>query len=167
MRIYQIKNELPVLWNGEEINGVRHPKNIGDLWSDAELESVGLFRLQEADDPPADSNVVGSSVAVVDGKVKEINTLEAITYTPNDVRREAQRRINLLFPEWKQRNMNEARLELMESRIENGSLTTAELAVLSVLKENWAMIKAVRAASNVLEATDPIPLNYRDNIHWT
>jgi hypothetical protein len=31
-------------WNGERINGVLYPRNIGALWADAELAAIGLYR---------------------------------------------------------------------------------------------------------------------------
>lgn len=33
-------------WRGERINGVAHPRNIADLWSDAELSAIGLERYE-------------------------------------------------------------------------------------------------------------------------
>lgn len=31
-------------WSGERINGISHPRNIKQLWSDAELDQIGLER---------------------------------------------------------------------------------------------------------------------------
>lgn len=52
-------------WRGEPINRLRHPMNIGQLWSDAELQAVGLERYT----PPAPEPVqrrVGTFVEFMD-----------------------------------------------------------------------------------------------------
>ena len=34
-----------VEWTGQAVNGVLHPANVEQLWSDAELETAGLYRV--------------------------------------------------------------------------------------------------------------------------
>lgn len=39
-------------WNGERIDGIAHPKNIEQLWTDAELAAVGLERYEKPKPKP-------------------------------------------------------------------------------------------------------------------
>lgn len=34
-------------WNGEEINGTQNPTNIEQLWSDADLNAIALYRVTD------------------------------------------------------------------------------------------------------------------------
>jgi hypothetical protein len=47
-----------------------------------------------------------------------------------------------------------------------GSWTAAEQAEADALKSAWAWIKAVRAASDTLEAMVPIPVDYTSDSYW-
>ena len=64
------------LWAGQEIDGVMHPRNIDTLWSDADLNAIGLFRPAEADPVPEGKRVVSTSVQRVNGAVKYVHELE-------------------------------------------------------------------------------------------
>jgi hypothetical protein len=50
MLVYTGTNDI---WTGEPINNVRHPLNIEQLWTDAELNAIGLARVP----PPVVSSV--------------------------------------------------------------------------------------------------------------
>lgn len=63
--------------------------------------------------------------------------------TAGDVKAEARRRILAFAPEWKQLNA-----------IREGD------------SELFAKLDAIRAASDAIEAMDPIPDDYRDDKHW-
>jgi hypothetical protein len=81
------------------------------------------------------------------------------------VKDECGRRIYAAFPQWKQANYTARATELVLAKT-NGELTQAETDELAALQASWSWIKAVRAASDILEASDPIPLDYTDDIHW-
>lgn len=60
-------------WAGEPIAGVRHPRNIVDLWPAEALARIGLYAA--AIDPVPDGKQIVSSVfARVDGTVRRIDT---------------------------------------------------------------------------------------------
>lgn len=85
--------------------------------------------------------------------------------TANMVKQEAGRRIVAIAPGWQQRNMLARIAELL--RIGEANLSAAEQADLAAIEAIWTTIKGLRAKSNVLEAMDPIPLDYTDDKYWT
>jgi hypothetical protein len=80
------------------------------------------------------------------------------------VKREAGRRIELLAPEHKQRNVTARGVELMPKFIA-GTLTADEQAEWDAGEALWASIKAIRERSNVLEAGD-ILADVSADVHW-
>ena len=84
--------------------------------------------------------------------------------TADDVRRLAGEKILSLCPEWKQRNLT-ARASILAAK-GRGNWTAEEQAEWEAGEAIWAQIKAIRDASNVLEAMDPIPLDYDDPKWW-
>ncbi|WP_187967836.1 DUF4376 domain-containing protein [Aquibium microcysteis] len=81
------------LWRGEAIDGILHSLQIADLWSEAELAEVGLYRPAEADPVPEGQRIVSTSVERVDGVVKFVHELAPIVPTADDVDAERDRRI--------------------------------------------------------------------------
>lgn len=91
--------------------------------------------------------------------------------TADDVRREAQRRIMALMGARdlehcliKQLNANMRANEINDKRVSGGALTAAEDAEAGLLRSMAAAVKAIRAASNVLEPSPPA--DYADDKHW-
>ena len=84
--------------------------------------------------------------------------------TADDVKAEAMRRILALCPEWRQRNLTARAAELADKGRDNW--TAEELAEWSAGAAVWAQIKALRAASDVIEAMDPIPADYTADSRW-
>lgn len=78
-----------------------------------------------------------------DEALAEAGEYVAPTINARDVKAEARRRILAFAPEWKQLNA-----------IREGD------------SELFAKLDAIRAASDALEAMEPIPENYKDNEHW-
>jgi hypothetical protein len=78
------------------------------------------------------------------------------------VKDEAYRRIVDYCPEWKQRNYTAAMTELLEIGKENWSAEQTALA--DFLKGEWARMKSVREASDVIEKT-PVD-SPTDDSHW-
>lgn len=62
-----LSNATP--WRGERINGVLPPGNAAQLWSDAELAAIGLYRPQQPVTIP-EGKQVSATVALVDGVVR-------------------------------------------------------------------------------------------------
>ena len=81
------------------------------------------------------------------------------------VKTECGRRIYEPFPQWKQANLTARATELVNKKLE-GPLSPEEVGEFAALQSIWDWIKAVRAASDALEAMNPIPLNYASDEHW-
>lgn len=89
----------------------------------------------------------------------------------DQVRAEAQRRIialtgatSLIETIVKQSNANMRANELNDKRLSGETLTTAEQAEADALRSLADAIKAIREASNVMEANPPA--NYADDENW-
>jgi hypothetical protein len=82
-----------------------------------------------------------------------------------EIKLEAGRRIVEICPEWKQRNLTAQATILAEKKRENW--TDEELAAWDAGALLWAQIATIRAASDALEAMDPIPEDFTDDSHWT
>lgn len=87
------------------------------------------------------------------------------------IKEEAQRRISALSGQTnvisaliKQSNANMRANELTDKRVSGGDLTAEEQAEAEALRGLAAKIKAIRAASNVLETAPPD--DYQDDKHW-
>jgi hypothetical protein len=63
-------------WEGERIDGVLYPLYIGTLWSDAQLEAIGLYRPLPADTVPEGKMVISTSPEWVEGVLKYVHVLE-------------------------------------------------------------------------------------------
>lgn len=95
----------------------------------------------------------------------------APTPTVADVRAEAQRRIIALvgardLPDCLVRQLNATMraVEITNKQALGGALTAQEMAEAAALEGLAAAIKAIRAASNVLEGAPPI--DFKSNQHW-
>lgn len=80
------------------------------------------------------------------------------------VKNEAYRRIVSIVPEWKQRNLTAQAAILADKGRANW--TTEELAAWDAGEALWARVAAIRAASNTIEAMDPIPQDFDDDSYW-
>lgn len=102
---------------------------------------------------------------------EELDAMEAQafadpTVTEDDVKAEAYRRIVAILPEWRQRNYIARDLEFTKITDSGGTLTTEQQAERAAIEGYWAEIKAIRTASNALEAMDTIPVDYKNIEHW-
>lgn len=80
------------------------------------------------------------------------------------VKAEAYRRIVAIVPEWRQRNLTARASILAEKGRANWS--AGELAEWDAGSAIWEDVAAIRAASDVIEALDPIPADFADDTHW-
>lgn len=90
---------------------------------------------------------------------------EALDNLPIDIKSEAQRRINLIAPDWKQRNMIARSVELTEKIASGGTLTTAEQSERTTIENVWSQVKTIRTRSDQLEVSKPT--DYTNDSHWT
>ena len=79
------------------------------------------------------------------------------------VKAEASRRILALIPAHKQVNALARSSELLEIIASGGTLTAEEEADRQAAKAVWAVVSAIRAASNAIEA-QPLPSDYLELI---
>lgn len=104
----------------------------------------------------------------LDGTELTVTRTYAKTKAPTAemVKDEAYRRIVSVFPEWKQRNMTMRAVELVDKKARGETLTADEQAEEALLNAAKDGIKAVRAASDAIEAMDPIPDDYNSDERW-
>jgi hypothetical protein len=86
--------------------------------------------------------------------------------TDADIKAEARSRILTVFPDWRQANMTARGVELQDIWRRKGTWTQQEQAEADALQAAWDWIKSVRAASDTIEAMQPLPGDYRDDRHW-
>jgi hypothetical protein len=99
----------------------------------------------------------------------KVVTQWTVTRLPIEVQRqavkdEARRRILGRYPEWRQANMTARGVELTLAKLREW--TSDEQKEAAALQAAWDWVKAVRSASDVIEAMEPIPADFRDDKHW-
>ena len=92
----------------------------------------------------------------------EIADYDAMMVT--NVKKEAQRRIIAIIPEWKQRNLTARAAELAIKGVTNW--TAEETAEHEAGQAVWDQVNTVREKSNLLETMTPIPTDYVDDKYW-
>lgn len=85
-----------VPWKGEAIDGIQHPRNIEQLWTDEELVSIGLFRIEKTSVPEG-KTVESISYQQHGNFAKEVHVLADKTYSWSDVMSERDDRIRSNF----------------------------------------------------------------------
>lgn len=63
-------------------DGAQYPWQIIDLWDDAELDAIGIYKVEETD-TPAGKRPVSHTFARIDGKVSYVPTYEDIPPSPS------------------------------------------------------------------------------------
>ena len=92
---------------------------------------------------------------------------DPVMITPAQVKAEAERRILAIMPEYKQRNYLALGLEATVTYGADATQWPSDLqAAHAQAQSAWDQIKAIRLASNALEALNPIPQDYTDDKHW-
>jgi hypothetical protein len=145
--------------------------------SDSLLADWSVYPYTVADQPTFDNrtqrielgdfvNTDGSWVQtwnVVNKTAEEISQYDAEMVVA--VKAEAQRRIISIIPEWKQRNLTARAAELAIKGVANW--TAEETLEYEEGQAIWNSIKVVRAASDALEAMNPIPDDYANDSYWS
>lgn len=88
-----------------------------------------------------------------------------VVITPAEVKAEAARRILAMAPEWRQRNAAQRMIILALAR-QDRDLSAEEQAEVVSIGEMWVGIEVIRAASDAIEAMDPIPADFAENTYW-
>jgi len=91
-------------------------------------------------------------------------TVADIPATVEMVKAEAGRRIIAICPEWKQRNLTAQAAQLAKKGEANW--TPEEQAAWDAGEALWNQIAAIRAKSDLLEAMNPIPVDYTLDTYW-
>ena len=91
-------------------------------------------------------------------------TVTDIPATVEMVKAEAGRRIIAICPEWKQRNLTAQAVQLAKKGEANW--TPEEQAAWDAGEALWNQIAAIRAKSDLLEAMNPIPVDYTLDTYW-
>lgn len=87
--------------------------------------------------------------------------------TLSAVKAEAARRIELILPDYKQRNVLAFGLETMMTYGFDPAGWPAPLqAVNAEMQAKWTAIKAIRVRSDEIEAMNPIPEDFRADSFW-
>lgn len=79
MSLYKVQNGAAVQWTGEPIGGVTWPAVIEWLWTDAELNAIGLFKPVAAASLPTGKKIVSTSVEIVNGVPAYVNVTADLT----------------------------------------------------------------------------------------
>lgn len=134
---------------------------IGNLPTDEALTSAG-WQAIEVDEIPellshfkaVDGQIVAKSQAELDEEAAAKVAAERLAKLAA-IKQEAARRIFAVCPEWKQRNLTAQAAQLAKKGESNW--TQAEAEAWTDGEALWAQIAAIRAASDTLEAMDPLP----------
>ena len=132
------------------------------------VNSLGYNEVTVSDKPELELNksfVKNSYASLVNGSwIIDWTAKDLIVY-PTQVKAEAGRRIIVLCPDWKQRNMIIRYAELLSKPLE--SLSVLEQSELEEIQKVFAEIVNLRNKSDDLELMNPIPSDYRDDKYWT
>lgn len=135
--------------------------------SDATLAAYGVYPVSTEAQPSYDQRyqrLTQGPLTEVGGVVTRGWVVEDIPATAERVKEEAYRRIIAICPEWKQRNLTAQAAQLAKKGEANW--TPEEAAAWVAGEAIWNQIAAIRAASDVIELMDPIPVAFMDEIYW-
>ena len=160
MRYACLDRDGNILWHNRHFDE-KPPDPVGKGWR--------IVPVAEVPSPDFNSRLETASVAyVVDGD----QVVQRWTVTQRsdaeqkaEVKAEARARILARLPDWKQRNMTARGVELINLRASR-PLTADEQAEAVALQAAWDWVRAVRTASDAIEAMDSIPVDFRDDKRW-
>ncbi len=73
-----INDGSPVIWTGQPVRNVSHSLNIAELWTEAELNAAGLYRVVPFEVPAGQQITGGPTYALVGNEVQESYATEPI-----------------------------------------------------------------------------------------
>lgn len=94
----------------------------------------------------------------------EAKAVQAETERRAAIKSEANARILTVCPQWKQLNLTAQNSALIKKGVANWTQEEADAWAAS--EAVWAQIAEIRNASDALEAMNPLPANYRDDVYW-
>lgn len=133
-------------------------------------ESWGPLSVRDGMEPPSDAVKLSSEeMAFLAAGTHRFDAEGALVPVTSQVTRamvksEAARRIEAIAPGWKQRNLTARAVEMIAQG--KAAWTASDRAEWGAGMAIWERIKAVRAASDGLEALGPIPEDYTDDKYW-
>lgn len=136
--------------------------------SDALIAEYGMYPVQVEAQPTIDpryQRIVQSDMIEENGVVTRGWVIEEIPGTIERVKTEAYRRIIAICPEWKQRNLTAQAAQLAKKGESNW--TPEEQAAWDAGEALWNQIASIRTKSGLIEAMDPIPVDYILDTYWT
>jgi hypothetical protein len=136
--------------------------------SDATLVEYGVYPISTEVQPSYDpryQRLAQGPMSEAGGVVTRGWVVEDVPGTVERVKEEAYRRIIAICPEWKQRNLTAQAAQLAKKGEANW--TPEEAAAWAAGEAIWNQIAAIRAKSDLLEAMDPIPVDYALDTYWT
>lgn len=138
----------------------------GELSADllAEYDAAPLRLLPPPDLGPKQRAKRKAAPEFVGGEWVHGWDIEDVPVTADDVKAEAYRRIVAVVPEYRQRNLIARATELLRKGVDNW--TADEQAEWDAGQAIWDQVKAIRAASDAIEAMDRIPQDYAADKHW-
>jgi len=89
---------------------------------------------------------------IEDAKSEAQKTAEATASAVEAIKVKAGADIVAIVPEYKQRNALARMLELVNKKVDGGTLTAEEDAEVAAVESLWATVKAIRAQSDIDEA---------------
>lgn len=135
--------------------------------SDATLAEYGVYPIATEVQPSYDpryQRLAQGPLTEANGVVTRGWVVEDTPATAERVKEEAYRRIIAICPEWKQRNLTAQAAQLAKKGETNW--TPKEQATWDAGEALWNQIAEIRAASDVIEAMDAIPVNFYDLPEW-
>lgn len=147
-----------------EVNGWITSQAWVETASDEDRERHGVVVALETA-APAGVKILGSRIEAVDGVLTRVWQTESFAadelaalraFRAAEVKAEAERRILAIMPEYEQRNMLALGQELVTTHGPAPAAWPAEdQALYAEVMAKWAQIKAIRAASDAIEADLP------------
>ena len=118
--------------------------------------------IEQRSDPDLWVMAVGGAFGAVADYVAPV-----VVISPAQVKAEAYRRIIRIMPEWKQRNTTAAGLALLlEHGADPANWPSGKADEVAAGVAVFTQIEAIRAASDAIEAMNPVPVDYTDDRHW-
>lgn len=136
----------------DAINAARVPETMDYVWRDGDKGPL--------------TAAVGAAVAAWIDAGEPLDPHVPFQPTAEQIKKEAERRILEIAPEWRQRNMTAAGVAMLAKMVDGTALTADEETAKAAYLATWNQIEAIRARSGAIEAMDPIPADYRDDRHW-
>lgn len=182
----------PTKWDGQPIEGVRHPPEIEDVWSDAALNAVGLYRPLPAGAVPEGRKHVRTELEFTDGVLRYVHVTEPLLVTKEQIHAERDRRIEggltvatslgtvvAIQSDSVSRENLASLKDVAETMIAMGitdKITYRDLNNVehelepTEVRELWLLgvtyIQAIYKVSWALKRLDPIPHDFADDSYW-